>query len=142
MRNNEVSVKAAISSLMETMRRQNAEGDPLATQTTEMISAYYGAAAIGDQAVVKETYFGILKFRFCKIENIKGPRVYLDYEPSWGGVAFYKKSGKNCRSPHGQASLVVPTKEISDFGYAYPNGMKVGTNYLSGHAQPFKGDAT
>ena len=26
-----------------------------------------------------------------------------------------------------QASLVVPTNEISDFGYAYPNGMKVGT---------------
>jgi len=77
-----LSLRKAIASIQETIARRNAEGDPSATQTRGDIAAYYGAAAIGDTAVVKETYYGVLKFRYAKIENVKGPRVYLDYDRS------------------------------------------------------------
>jgi hypothetical protein len=76
--------------------------------------------------VIRETYGGFLRFRLTKINAIKGPRVYLADEAPYGGSAFYLKSGKNCRSPTGQAHLVISTQPILDFAAANPNGKKIG----------------
>jgi hypothetical protein len=57
------------------------EDDPSNTQTADTISAHYRNAKVGDIAVVRETYGGSLNFRLTKINAIKGPRVYLAYEP-------------------------------------------------------------
>jgi hypothetical protein len=102
------------------------EGDPSNTQTEETISAHYRNANVGDLAVIRETYGGFLSFRLTKIEAIKGPRVYLADEPPYGGPAFYLKSGKNCRSPTGQAHLIIPTPPILDFAAANPKGKQMG----------------
>ncbi len=101
------------------------EDDPSNTQTADTISAHYRNAKVGDIAVIRETYGGFLSFRLTKIEAIKGPRVYLADGAPFGGVAFYLKSGKNCRSPTGQAHLVTPTQPVLDFAAANPNGKQI-----------------
>ncbi len=107
-----------------TLRRP--EGDPSNTQTADAISAHYRNANVGDIAVIRETYGGFLRFRLTKTDAIKGPRVYLVDGVPYGGPAFYLATGKNCRSPTGQAHLVIPTQPILDFAAANPNGMKIG----------------
>jgi hypothetical protein len=101
------------------------EGDPSNAQTEETISARYRNAKVVDLAVIRETYGGFLSFRLTKIEAIKGPRVYLAEGAPFGGPAFYLKSGKNCRSPTGQAHLVTPTPTILDFAAANPKGKQI-----------------
>ena len=101
------------------------EDDPSNTQTADTISAYYRNAKVGDIAVIRETYGGFLNFRLTEIDAIKGPRVYLADEPLYGGPAFYLTSGKNCRSPTGQAHLVIPTQPILAFAAANPNGKQI-----------------
>jgi hypothetical protein len=94
-------------SILEAIRhaQRRPEDDPCNTQTTEAISVHYRNASVGNVAAVRETYAGFLNFRQTTIEAIKGPRLYLAYEPQYGGPAFYLASGKNCRSPTGQAIL-------------------------------------
>jgi hypothetical protein len=115
-------------SILDALRhaQRRPEDDPSNTQTAEAISTHYRNAGVGDVAVVRETYAGFLNFRHTTIEAIKGPRVYLAYEPMYGGPAFYLASGKNCRSPTGQAHLVIPTRQIRDFAAANPNGKQIG----------------
>lgn len=106
------------------------DGDPNNTQTIDAISSYYRNVKPGDHAVVRETYFGLLRFNLTVIEAIKGPRVYLENAPAWGGQAFYLKSGKNCQSPTGQDHLVVPTQEIINFAAAHPDGKRIGGSII------------
>jgi hypothetical protein len=101
------------------------EDDPSNTQTAVTISAHYRTAKVGAIAVIRETYGGFLNFRLTKIEAIKGRFVYLADEAPSGGPAFWLKSGKNCRSPKGQAHLVIPTKPILDFAAANPKGKQI-----------------
>jgi hypothetical protein len=114
-------------SILQSIRhaQRRTEDDPSNTQTAEAISAHYRNASVGDVAVIRETYGGSLNFRLTKINAIKGPRVYLACEPLYGGPAFYLASRKNCRSPTGQAHLVIPTQPILDFAAANPNGKKI-----------------
>ena len=116
------------SSIHELIRHagRRPEDDPSNAQTGDTISAHYRNAKVGDLAVIRETYGGFLRFRLTKINAIKGPRVYLADEAPYGGSAFYLKSGKNCRSPTGQAHLVISTQPILDFAAANPNGKKIG----------------
>jgi len=101
------------------------EDDPSNTQTADTISAHYRNAKVGDVAVIRETYVRSLNFRLTTIDAIKGRFVYLADKPSYGGPAFYLSSGKNCRSPTGQAHLVIPTQPILDFAAANPNGKQI-----------------
>jgi hypothetical protein len=101
------------------------EDDPSNTQTADAISAHFRNAKVGDIAVIRETYFDFLNFRLTEIDAMKSGRVYLVDGAPYGGPAFYLKSGKNCRSPTGQAHLVIPTQPILDFAAANPNGKKI-----------------
>lgn len=96
--------------------------DPSSSQTVEMICEYYRAAKIGDAAAIRQTHGSMLYFRMTQIENIKGPRLYLKVAADYGGVAFYIKSGKNCRSPTGQSGLVIPTPEVAAWIERNPSG--------------------
>jgi hypothetical protein len=107
------------------------EDDPSNAQTLETISAHYRNSKVGDTAVIRETYGGFLNFRVTKIETIKGPRIYLADGAPYGGPAFYLASGKNCRSPTGQAHLVIPTQTILDFAAANPTGKKIGGSLIN-----------
>ena len=100
--------------------RREPEDDPSIGQTVEAISEHYRNAKPGDVAVIRETYRGYLSFRYTSVNEVKPPRVYLAHEAEWGGSAFYLASGKNCRSPKGQARLVVPSPEIAAFTAAHP----------------------
>jgi 2',3'-cyclic-nucleotide 2'-phosphodiesterase (5'-nucleotidase family) len=122
MENHKQSILKAIR---DAQRRP--EDDPSNTQTADTISAHYRNAKVGDLAVIRETYGGSLNFRQTKIEAINGPRVYLTDDDPYGyaGPAFYLKSGKNCRSPTGQAHLVIPTQPILDFAVANPKGKQI-----------------
>ena len=117
--------KHSIPKLIRRVQRRP-EDDPSNAQTADTISAHYRNAKVGDIAVIRETYGGFLNFRLTKIDAIKGPRVYLADEAPYGGPAFYLKSGKNCRSPTGQAHLVISTQPMLDFAAANPNGKKIG----------------
>jgi hypothetical protein len=59
-------------------------------------------------AVVREAQCGQVKLTRTRVDNVKRGRVYVDYRPSWGGVSFYLKSGKNCLHPTSQTTLVLP----------------------------------
>lgn len=96
--------------------------DPASSQTIEQVSAHYRSSKIGDVAVIRQTHGHVLNFRLSEIENIKGPRIYLKHSADFGGVAFYLKNGRNCRSPTGQASLVVPTPEVLAWIEGNPRG--------------------
>jgi hypothetical protein len=75
--------------------------DPSTGQSPEQITAYYRNAKPGDVAVIRETQYGMLRFIVTTIKDVnpRRGRVYLAQEASWGGCAFYAKSGKNCWSP-------------------------------------------
>jgi hypothetical protein len=108
--------------------RREPEDDPSLAQTAEEISAFYRNAKPGDVAVIRETYRLILKFRYTLIDGRSKDenRVYLNDAPDYGGVAFYIKSGKNYKSPTGQARLVMPSDEIAAFIAANPDGKRIG----------------
>ncbi len=59
-------------------------------------------------AIVREAQYGEVKYTRTRVDNVKRGRVYVDYEPLWGGRSFYLKSGKNCWSPTSQTTLVLP----------------------------------
>jgi hypothetical protein len=106
-------------------RRRRPRNDPSAGQTVEQIAAYYLSAKIGDRAAIKQTQNQLLRFTITEIENIdpKTGRLYVKQgAPDWGGSAFYRKTGKNCYSPRGQTSLVIPTTEISAWARKNPGG--------------------
>jgi hypothetical protein len=96
--------------------------DPSADQTQEEIADHYRIAKEGDMAVIRETYAGRLWFIVTTITKSKSGRIYLKDAPQSGysGPAFYVKSGKNCRAPTGQCSIVVPTPEVLAHAERHP----------------------
>jgi hypothetical protein len=99
--------------------------DPSLGQTTNQIEAYYRAVKPGDQAAVRQTQHHHLEFLITTISDInpKRGRVYLTQGATWGGAAFYAKSGKSCFYPNGQSRLVVPTEEVLGWSTDYPDGV-------------------
>jgi hypothetical protein len=101
-------------------------GHPSGSQTEEQIANYYRNAKEGNVAVIRETYARHLWFKVTSVDglNPKRGRIYLKDAPSsgYGGTAFYIKSGKNCFSPKGQSSLVVPTPEVLAHAEKFPHG--------------------
>jgi hypothetical protein len=86
--------------------------DPSESQTEAEIAEYYKGAKTGDIAVFVDRSWNDVSFVFARITNVKSGRIYLDRAYDYGGVAFYCKSGRNCRAPKGQAHLVVPTLQV------------------------------
>jgi hypothetical protein len=90
--------------------------DPSASQTPTEIEAFYRNVKEGDPALIRDTYGagGMLSFIQTIITrtNPKLGRVYTAECAPFGGKAWYAKSGKNCYSPTGQASFVVPAPEL------------------------------
>ena len=101
--------------------------DPSAGQTADQIETYYRVVKPGDSAAVRQTQHRHLEFLITTISdmNPKRGRVYLTREATWGGSAFYMKSGKSCFYPGGQSSLVVPTKEVLEWANDYPCGVSL-----------------
>jgi hypothetical protein len=98
--------------------------DPSEAQTQSEIERYYRAVEPGDPAAIRETQGNILQFIMTTVDGISadGRRVFLKTPASWGGVAFFMKSGKNSKSPTGQSRLVIPTPEVRSFAEAHPHG--------------------
>lgn len=108
-------------------------GDPSNGQTQEQISEYYRNANEGDAAIIRETYGNSLRFILAKVtgSNPRLGRVYLDKHTAYGGLAYYTKSGRNCRAPKGQTSLVLPTEEVLKHAQEHPNGEIIWVDYGS-----------
>lgn len=100
-------------------------GDPSADQTPDQVAQHYRNAKEGETAVIRETYANRLWFVVTTITgtNPKAGRLYLADAPKsgHGGRAFYAKSGKNCFSPKGQSSLVIPTEAVLEHAKRYPH---------------------
>lgn len=92
---------------------------PCAGQTPDEIAAYYRNVEAGDVAVVRQTQGHLLVYNVRKIEGLNpaSGRIYIEQDG-----AFYMKSGKNCFHPKGQTTLVVPTKEVTDWAAEHPRG--------------------
>lgn len=108
-------------------------GDPSNDQTQVQISDYYRNANEGDMAVIRETFGSSLRFIPAKVTgaNPRLGRVYLDQDTAYGGLAYYTKTGRNCRAPKGQTSLVVPTNEVLKHAQDHPNGEIIWVDYGS-----------
>jgi hypothetical protein len=103
------------------------EIDPCAGQTIEEIGTYYRNVKIGDPGCVRTTYGGYLQFEMATVvRGAQKSRIVLDCAAWNGGTGWYvneKSCGRNCRAPHGQARLVIPTKEIEEWTTAHPLGV-------------------
>jgi hypothetical protein len=108
-------------------------GDPSNDQTQEQIAEYYRNAAEGAPAVIRETYGSSLTFKVTKVtgSNPRLGRVYVDEHTAYGGLAYYIKTGKNCRAPKGQTSLVVPTEPVLQHAQKHPRGEIIMVDYGS-----------
>jgi hypothetical protein len=104
------------------MSDQMSDGDPSASQTAQMITAYYREAKVGDAACIRMTYGGMLEFKMSVIEKAATKsRIALRDAYPFGGYGFYV-DGRNCKSPGGQGRLVVPTQEIEGWISRHPTG--------------------
>jgi hypothetical protein len=106
-------------------------GDPSNEQTQEQIAEYYRNAKEGDLAVIRETFGSSLTFKVTKVtgSNPRLGRVYVNEHTAYGGLAYYVKTGKNCRAPKGQTSLVVPTETVLEHARRHPNGEIIWVDY-------------
>jgi hypothetical protein len=80
-----------------------------------------------DLAAIRATQGHFLGFKIDKINDVnpKRGRVYLETGDSWGGRAYYAKSGKSCFHPTGQSALVVPTADVMAYAEKYCDGLYV-----------------
>ena len=103
------------------------EDDPSRGQTIEVIGEYYRNAQPGAEAVIRETYGRVLRFRYTRVNEVKGSFLYLAEPPPFGGPAFNLPSCTNSQSPMGHARLVMPSPEIAAFMAANPKGKRRGS---------------
>lgn len=91
--------------------------DPSSKQTKCEIEQYLRSVNEGDQVVIRSTQGGLLELRITQVTgfNPSKGRLYTEHSGGWGGTAWYAKSGKNCLSPKGQSTLVIPTKEVLEY---------------------------
>lgn len=96
---------------------------PCVDQTEDDVGAYYRAAEIGDAAVVRRGFGGLITYHVGQVTGKKprAGRVYVDC-PHGGGTAFYMKHGRNCFHPTGQTDLIVPTPEVLAWAAEHPRG--------------------
>jgi hypothetical protein len=102
---------------------------PCVDQTEDDVAAYYRAAEVGAEAVVRQGYGGMTTYYPGKVtgKNARAGRVYVDCRHG-GGAAFYMKHGRNCFHPKGQTDLVVPTAEIAAWIEKHPHGSSAYTS--------------
>ncbi|WFU34877.1 hypothetical protein QA635_10960 [Bradyrhizobium brasilense] len=114
-----VKPRVSLSLFIDAQRRRD---DPSAVQAQEEIANYYQNAKEGDVAAIRETYAGKLWFIVTTVVGSKSGRIYMKDAPlsGYSGPAFYIKSGKNCRAPKGQCSVVKPTPEVLAHAEKHP----------------------
>lgn len=90
---------------------------PCNTQDQKQVEAYYRNVKEGDVAMLRDTQGNSLEYKVDKISgtNPRLGRVYIEQGDSWGGRAYWAKTGKSCMSPTGQINLVVPTEEVMNW---------------------------
>lgn len=93
---------------------------PCADQSPEELEAYYRAVKVGDEVVVRETQYGILRYYVSTVDKLHRGRVYPK-----GHQSFFAKSGAMCREPHGQCDLVIPTPAVKAYAEANPADYKL-----------------
>ena len=72
---------------------------------------------------IRNTQNSTLEYKIVEVTGNKAGRLYTDQSAGWGGgAAWFMKSGKNCRHPTGQSTLVIPTDEVRAFAEKYPRG--------------------
>ena len=100
------------------------EDDPSAEQTDDQVRDYYMNAKAGDAAAIRQTQFHTLIFTITEIDRIneKIGRLYVKQGATWGGAAYYRKTGKRCFAPTGQTTLVIPTDDVKEFAAMHPHG--------------------
>ena len=99
--------------------------DPSTLQSEEDAEGYRRSLKEGDTVAIRTTYCHSLKFTLSIVTSTKRGRVYTNEDPNALDVdggrgrgsinSWFMKSGKNCKAPTGQASLVKPTDEVLDF---------------------------
>lgn len=88
---------------------------PCADQSERDIEAYYRAAQVGTEVVIRETHSGILRYYLSSVDRLHRGRVYPK-----GHESFFAKSGAMCRQPHGQCKLVIPTAAVKAYAEGNP----------------------
>ena len=111
--------------------------DPVVGQTDETISAYLLRCSTGDAVAIRSTQGIGVKYVITALSDVdprKG-RLYTITSASWGGRAWYRKTGKSCLHPKGQSRLVEPTEAVRDFASRYPIGriVKAEVDLSTGH---------
>ena len=118
--------RTRIAKALGAMMRRPPHNDPSSSQTLAQIARYYQNAKPGERAAIRQTQYGLLRFKITEIASINPSlgRIYLKQGAEWGGSAYYRKTGKNCYSPTGQTHLVVPTSEVLVWVEKNPEGTK------------------
>ena len=98
--------------------------DPAAGQTPRQVEEYLRSVKVGGVVAIRNTQYEQLEYQLTKVTGVspRGQRLYTEHSAGWGGSAWYRRFGKNCRAPTGQSRLVIPTPEVEQFVADYPRG--------------------
>ena len=100
--------------------------DPAAGQTPRQVEEYLRSVKVGGVVAIRNTQDQQLEYQLTMVTGVspRGQRLYTEHSTGWGGSAWYRRSGKNCRAPTGQSRLVIPTPEVKQFVADYHPGAR------------------